>query len=88
MVNGALAGRFANVYALLYAQAMPLNVTIAASVSLLLLAAFAGWRGARPPDPLKGPRLIPWRFIMVTASAFALFFVVHLVNLLGVTTGR
>lgn len=67
---------------------MPLNVTIAASVGLLALAAFAGWRGSKPSDPLRGPRLIPWRFIMVTASALALFFVVHMVNLLGVTTGR
>lgn len=67
---------------------MPLDVTIAASLTLLALAAFAGWRGSRPSDPMRGPRLIPWRFIMVTASALALFFVVHLVNLLGVSTGR
>lgn len=35
-------------------------------------AAFAGWRGARPPNPLKGPRLIPWRLIMVTCAAAAI----------------
>jgi hypothetical protein len=38
----------------------------------LALAVFAGWRGARPPNPLKGPRLIPWRFIMLLATTAAL----------------
>lgn len=67
---------------------MSLDVTLAASLALLILAAFAGWRGSRPSDPMKGPRLVPWRLIMVTASALALVFIVHLVNLLGMTTGR
>jgi len=67
---------------------MPLNVTLALSAALLAVAAFAGWRGSKPSNPIKGPRLAPWRFIMVTASALALFMIVHLVNLLGVTTGR
>ena len=66
---------------------MDLNVTLALCGVLLALAAFAGWRGSKPSDPIKGPRLVPWRFIMVTASAFALFMIVHAVNLLGVTTG-
>ncbi|MFZ5721311.1 MAG: hypothetical protein ACOY5Y_17765 [Pseudomonadota bacterium] len=35
-------------------------------------AAFAGWRGARPPNPMKGPRLIPWRAIMVAAATAAI----------------
>ena len=67
---------------------MDLNLTLALCGVLLALAAFAGWRGSKPSDPIKGPRLVPWRFIMVTASAFALFMIVHAVNLLGVTTGR
>jgi hypothetical protein len=67
---------------------MDLPLTAAVCAGLLALAAFAGWRGARPPDPRRGPRLAPWRFIMVTAAAFLLVTVVHLVNLLGVTTGR
>ena len=44
----------------------------ALSGASLALAAFAGWRGARPFDPRKGPRLIPWRFIMVLAAAAAI----------------
>lgn len=67
---------------------MTLNQSLAAAVALIALAAFAGWRGSRPPDFTKGPRLMPWRLIMVTCAAFAMFFVVHVVNLLGVTTGR
>jgi hypothetical protein len=67
---------------------MSLTQTVAVCATLLAIAAFAGWRGARPPNFAKGPRLVPWRAIMVTCSAFALFFMVHIVNLLGVKTGR
>jgi hypothetical protein len=42
------------------------------AVALAALAAFAGWRGARPPDPLRGPRLFPWRFVMLLAAAAAI----------------
>jgi hypothetical protein len=62
--------------------------TLAIAAALLALAVFAGWRGARPPNPLKGPRLIPWRMIMLLAAACLLPMLVHLVNLAGVTTGR
>jgi hypothetical protein len=67
---------------------MTLPVTAAIALALLATAVFAGWRGARPPDPFKGPRLVPWRAIMVTAAAGLLIIIVHLVNLLGITTGR
>lgn len=67
---------------------MTLTVTLALAAAFLALAVFAGWRGARPPNFAKGPRLAPWRFIMLLAAAAALLMVVHLVNLLGMTTGR
>jgi hypothetical protein len=67
---------------------MTLPVTAAIALALLATAVFAGWRGALPPDPFKGPRLVPWRAIMVTAAAGLLIIIVHLVNLLGITTGR
>jgi len=67
---------------------MDLRLTIALAAACAALAAFAGWRGARPPDPMRGPRLAPWRMIMMLAACGALVMVVHLVNLLGVTTGR
>lgn len=67
---------------------MTLPVSLALCAVLLALAAFAGWRGAQPPDFAKGPRLAPWRFIMVTSATLGLFLAVHVVNLLGVSTGR
>lgn len=67
---------------------MDLITTLAVGLGLLALAAFAGWRGARAPDLNRGPRMMPWRAIMVTAAALLLVVIVHLVNLLGVHTGR
>ena len=67
---------------------MDLNLTLALCAALLIVASFAGWRGSKPPNVIKGPRMMPWRFIMVTAAAFAMFLIVHIVNLLGVKTGR
>ena len=67
---------------------MSLSLTLAIAAGLLALAVFSGWRGARPPNPLKGPRMIPWRFIMVTCAALLLPMVVHILNLVGVTTGH
>lgn len=67
---------------------MDLTLTLAACTGLLALAVFAGWRGARPPNLHRGPRLVPWRFIMVTTAALLLVMLAHLVNLMGFTTGR
>jgi len=50
---------------------MDLRLTVALIVAFATVAAFAGWRGARPPDPMKGPRLVPWRAIMVAAATAA-----------------
>ncbi|WP_304165376.1 hypothetical protein [Phenylobacterium aquaticum] len=67
---------------------MSLSTTLAVIAVLTAIALFSGWRGARPWDPRRGPRLMPWRLIMVTAATGGMIFLVHLVNLLGVTTGR
>jgi hypothetical protein len=67
---------------------MDLPITLALTLGLGALAVFAGWRGARPPDPLRGPRLVPWRPLMALSAAGAIVFLVHLVNLLGLNTGR
>lgn len=67
---------------------MSLPLTLAMIALFAALAAFAGWRGARPPDPRRGPRLTPWRFIMLLSVTAAIPCVVHLVNLLGLHTGR
>ena len=70
------------------ASQMDMTTTLAAAAGLAALAVFAGWRGARPPNPHRGPRLIPWRFLMVLAAACVIPMLVHALNLLGVTTGN
>ena len=58
------------------------------NVPSIVVALFCAWRGAQPPDLLRGPRMIPYRMIMVLAAAVVLVMVVHLVNLAGFETGR
>ena len=65
-----------------------LPVTLAAALAGALLAALFGWLGARPPDLRRGPRMAPYRFLMLLAAAWVLLTLVHAANLLGVTTGR
>ena len=67
---------------------MSLQVTLALGAIFLATAVFSGWRGARPPNPHKGPRLMPWRPMMVLSAVGALMMIVHLVNLSGISTGR
>ena len=65
-----------------------LPVTLGAAAAGALLALLCGWRGAKAPDLRRGPRLAPWRFLMLLAGAWTLFMLVHAANLLGVQTGR
>jgi len=67
---------------------MDLPVTIIALVILLALAVFCGWRGARPANILKGPRMMPWRPLMMLCVVAILLLTVHLLNLLGMQTGN
>lgn len=67
---------------------MDLTLTLILAAVALAIAVICGWMGARPPNPLRGPRMTPYRLIMVSAAACLLMLVVHIVNLLGVTTGR
>lgn len=62
---------------------MNLNTTLILTGAAVALAVFAGWRGAQPPNPLKGPRMTPWRFIMVGAAALVMLLLIHLTTLLG-----
>ena len=64
------------------AMSMPLTLSLLAGA--LIVAIFAGWRGARPSDFLR-PRMVPWRFIMLLAGALVFLLIVHLGTLLGVT---
>ena len=65
-----------------------LSVTLASAAAGAALAVVFGWLGARPPDLRRGPRMAPYRFLMLLAGAWVLLMLVHAVNLLGVKTGR
>jgi hypothetical protein len=67
---------------------MDLPATLAGLAATTTIAVVCGWLGARPPNLQRGPRLFPYRLAMTLAGAGALLFLVHLVNLAGVTTGR
>lgn len=66
---------------------MNLTVTTALLAAFAAAAALFGWAGARPPNPNR-VRMAPYRFLMLLAAAGVLMMLVHLVNLLGVKTGR
>ncbi|KQY89485.1 hypothetical protein ASD25_02535 [Brevundimonas sp. Root1423] len=63
---------------------MDMTMTLALTGAAIALAIFAGWRGARPWDPRRGVRMMPWRLIMLLAGAGVFILVVHLGTLLGV----
>jgi len=67
---------------------MDMKTTLGLIMVSVLAAILFGWRGAQPLDIQKGPRLIPWRPLMVASATAAIVLLAHLVNLLGVTTGR
>lgn len=67
---------------------MDVSATLATTAALVGLTALAAWRGARPPNLLKGPRMIPWRIIMVTGAATTLMLLVHLASLFGLHHDR
>jgi hypothetical protein len=62
-------------------------VTLALAGFTAAFAAFCGWRGAQPPNIAKGPRLVPWRPLMVLSFFVLVVLLVHIANLAGVTTG-
>ena len=62
---------------------MSLSVTLILIVAAVALTVFAGWRGARPWDPRKGVRMIPWRIIMLLAATAIFILAIHLAALMG-----
>ena len=67
-----------------------MELTIPLTVILLTVAALFtalfGYLGARPYDPKKGPRMVPWRFFMLLTFTVALLMLVHLLTALGLKT--
>lgn len=62
---------------------MSLSATLVLLAGAALLAVFAGWRGALPPDLKRGVRMVPWRFVMLVSAAVAMLAVIHLAALFG-----
>lgn len=62
---------------------MSLSVTLILIVAAVALTVFAGWRGARPWDPRKGVRMIPWRVIMLLSATAVFILAIHLAALMG-----
>lgn len=67
---------------------MDWQVAATIAVAAAAFCVVCGWRGARPPDIHKGPRMVPWRLLMVSSAVVVLLMLVHLANLAGVSTGR
>jgi hypothetical protein len=63
---------------------LPLTV-ILVIVSGVFTALF-GYLGTRPMNVHKGPRMVPWTFLMLLCFTATLFLIVHLLNLLGIQT--
>ena len=65
---------------------MSTPATLITLALVLGLTVFSGWRGSRPPDLMKGPRMVPWRSLMLLGIVACIFLIVHLVNLAGFDT--
>ncbi len=65
-----------------------LPVTLVTAAAFAALALMFGWLGARPPDLRRGPRMAPYRLLMLLSAAGVLLMLVHAANLMGVNTGR
>lgn len=64
-----------------------LIITVAALVMTIGLFAYGRWVASRPVDLTK-VRMIPWNPVLIGLGLVAILLLVHLVNLLGVKTGR
>ncbi len=69
-----------------------MNLSLIPTLALMIagggLSVFCGWMGARPWDIRKGPRMTPWRLLMLVSFTLSLLMALHLLNLLGIETGR
>jgi hypothetical protein len=68
---------------LLYGKQMDMRTSLIVAAMLAAICVFCGWRGARPPNPMRGPRLTPWRFVMTLTAAGGLVALSHAAHLLA-----
>ena len=62
-------------------------LTLTALIVLGSLATYGIWRNFKKTNALKAP-LIPWMFVAMACIATCFMLIVHLVNLIGIETGR
>jgi len=64
---------------------MDLDLPLTAILTLVfaLFAAVSGYMGAKMPDPKRGPRMVPWRFLMLVGVVAVMFLAAHVLTLLG-----
>jgi hypothetical protein len=63
---------------------MDLQTTLAVFAISIAATVFCGWRGARTWNVLQGPRLVPWRFLMLLAFTCALISGAYAMELMGI----
>jgi len=63
---------------------MDVIITLLLIAAAVGLAALFGWLGARPPNPLKGPRMVPYRLLMILCAAAVLVLATHLAGVVGI----
>ena len=63
---------------------MDTRIMLGLAGGLAAVAGFAGWRGALPPNPFKGPRLMPWRMTMVFTAAGAIGLLGYSLRAMGI----
>ena len=67
---------------------LDLPLTVILTIVSALFTVLFGYMGARPMNPKKGPRMVPWRFLMMLTFTFSLFLIIHVLSLLGFHTAQ
>jgi hypothetical protein len=68
-------------------MSLDMGVTLAVLAATIAGYVLASRHAGKPADPLR-PRLLPWPGIIIGLGFIAFVALVHLINLLGVTTGQ
>lgn len=82
--DGFFRSRLGLLPKLFHSYFMELNLThtLILLFSSLCFSFICGYMGARPVS-LKGPRMVPWRFLMLVFFSASIVLLVHVLTLLG-----
>lgn len=62
---------------------MSWTATLISTALTVAVVVFCGWRGAQPPNLTRGPRLFPYRLLMLLGIAVLVFMLVHMAGMIG-----